>query len=219
MKGGSGLNAGDEKRLVARVKKGDSAAFRAFVELYQGRLYRTVVTMVGNREDARDLTQEVFLKAFDGIDTFRGGSSINTWLYRIAVNLCIDHIRSRKSRPVHAGLDDEFEADDGAFRTASSGEEPHSPLGNALKRERMEVISAALEELSLEHRSIIVLREIDGLSYDEIASVLGVGLGTVMSRLHYARAQLKKRLELLMSESEVPDEENAYFFRVATKEA
>jgi RNA polymerase sigma-70 factor (ECF subfamily) len=198
------------------MKKGDAAAFREFVEVHQARLYRTVATMVGNREDARDLTQEIFLKAFDGIGTFRGGSTLGTWLYRITVNLCIDHQRSLRARPAFAEFD-ETAAAEGTAENASDG--AATPLGNVLRGETAVEVAAALDCLSPEHRAILVLREIDGLSYEELASVLGIGMGTVMSRLHYARAQMKKRLDASAVGREVSNVENVRFLDAVPKEA
>lgn len=211
------MDAGSEKRLVARVKKGESVAFREFVEQYQSRVYRTVISMISNREDAKDITQEVFLKAFDAMESFRGGCSVNTWLYRIAVNLCIDQMRSQGSKPVMSCIDTivekEGEGDDSFMQS------PENPLGNAIWVETIKSVSAALDELTPEHKAIIILREVDGLSYDEIAETLGIGMGTVMSRLHYARSQLRKRLEPLSKEREVPNEKTGNFFKVASRTA
>jgi len=213
------LDAGSEKRLIARVKKGESLAFREFVEQYQSRVYRTVISMISNREDAKDITQEVFLKAFDAMESFRGGCSINTWLYRIAVNLCIDQMRSQGSKPVMSCIDTIIEKETEDSKVDSYMVSPENPLGNAIWVETIKSVSAALEELSPEHKAIIILREVDGLSYDEIAETLEIGMGTVMSRLHYARSQLRKRLEPLSKEREVSNEKTGNFFKVASRTA
>jgi len=208
----------DEQALLGRARRGETAAFREIVEVYQGRIYRTVVGMTGDPEDARDVTQEVFLKAFEAIGAFKGDSSLHTWLYRIAVNLCIDQLRGRRKRvlltDLHAGEDD-----DGPEHEKLPDAGGVDPLEGALRHEKADRIGAALGALSADHRSIIILREVEGLSYDEIAKVLGIGLGTVMSRLHYARARLRGALEAFVKEGEGSHEETVRFFEPAEKKA
>lgn len=188
-----------ELRLIQRLKRGDPAAYREFVERHQARVYRTVASITGNREDARDITQEVFLKAFEAIGQFRGGSTINTWLHRISVNLCIDQIRTRKkwNQGNEYDFGDEFED-----KTASIPDTGEDPLDTALKDETSTKVQGALQALSEDHRTILILREVEGMPYEEIAEVLGVGTGTVMSRLHYARSSLKKKMLSIAREEE-----------------
>ena len=177
--------------LVERVRGGDGTAFRGLVERYQERVYTLVYGMVRNAEDAKDLTQEAFVKAYRKLDSFRLEASFYTWLYRIAMNGAIDHLR-RQSRRKETEYDDarapseqgEFEAD-----------HVKSSPGRDLERKQLyNRIMDAMETLSPEHRQIVLLREIEGLSYKEIADSLGLAEGTVMSRLFYARKKLQQAL-------------------------
>ncbi|MBI5526958.1 MAG: sigma-70 family RNA polymerase sigma factor [Deltaproteobacteria bacterium] len=208
----------DEERLVGRARRGEPAAFREIVESFQGRILRTVAGITGDREEARDLTQEAFLKAFEALDAFKGGSSLHTWLYRIAVNLCIDQLRGRRKRPLLFDLyDPACEESPAHERMPDSGVE--DPLENTLRREKAVAIQGALDQLSPDHRAIIILREVEGLSYEEIASVLGIGLGTVMSRLYYARAHLRDALASYVREGEGSDEETIRVLQPVPKKA
>ena len=201
----------DEKSVLVRARRGEPAAFREIVAEYQARIFRTVVGMTGDPEEARDVTQEVFLKAFEALGAFKGDSSLHTWLYRIAVNLCIDQLRSRRKRvhitDLQGAGEDEAPAHEKLPDTGSE-----DPLAGAIRREKAALLERALQALSPDHRSIILLREVEGLSYEEIASVLGIGLGTVMSRLHYARLKLRAALESFVKEGEGSHEEAVRFF-------
>ena len=178
--------------LVERARRGDREAFRGLVERYQRKVAALALGMLRNREDALDIVQDTFTKAFQSLDKFKGDSSFYTWIYRIGVNLCIDHQR-RESRYVQAAAD----VDD-------VGEEVAPPSDEDLERDepfemaRSTEIGAhhveAINELPPEHRAVILLREVDGLSYEEISQALDCPKGTVMSRLHYARRHLQARL-------------------------
>jgi RNA polymerase sigma-70 factor (ECF subfamily) len=208
----------DEAVLIDRARRGEPAAFRKIVESFQGRIFRTVAGMTGDREEARDLTQEAFLKAFEALDAFKGGSSLHTWLYRIAVNLCIDQLRGRRKRPLLFDPGDTC-AEEGQAHERVPDPGAEDPLENALRREKAAAIQGALERLSPDHRAIIILREVEGLSYEEIAAVLRIGLGTVMSRLHYARAHLKDALASYVREGEGGDEETIRVLQPVPKKA
>ncbi len=178
--------------LLRAVKAGDATAYRGLVEKYQGRLYGMAYGMVRNKEDARDITQDAFVKAYSSLDSFRTESSFYTWLYRIAMNLSIDFLRKRK-RQGTTSFDEGIAAkdDDGNMLAAHHSEDPRK----ALERKRLhKKIMDAVEDLPEDQRQAILLRELEGLSYKEIADIMGIAEGTVMSRLFYARKKLQKVL-------------------------
>ncbi|HJN77006.1 MAG TPA: sigma-70 family RNA polymerase sigma factor [Myxococcota bacterium] len=183
----------EDRALVEAVLAGDSTAYRGLVERYQRRVYALVCGMVRDKEDARDITQEAFVKAYKNLDRFRLESSFYTWLYRIAMNLAIDHLRKFKKRR-HSEFDEGVASYD-AEGDLHSG---HS-LGNASRElERKQLhgrILSALDKLSPDHKQIILLREVEGFSYKEIADALEIAEGTVMSRLFYARRKLQAALK------------------------
>ncbi len=179
---------GDEAELIDRAKKGDTEAFGVLVERYQRRVANVALAVVHNQDDALELAQETFVRAYQNLTKFESRSSFSTWLYRIAANLAIDFWRREGRHVMLRGEDAENElrrlpSDKGdSFKAASRGE--------LSKR-----LSAALEELTPEHRTVILLREVEGLSYDEISETLQCPRGTVMSRLHYARSRLRGLLK------------------------
>jgi len=183
-------------KLVTRARQGDRDAYRVLVERYQRRVYHLVYSLVRNREDAADLSQEAFVKVFLHLDTFKGDSNFATWLFRIANNLAIDLIRRRgSSAPV------EFEEDAAAIVEGSeihaAGIAAHldaNPQRQTLRRELGEKLEEALAQLPEKHRAILLLREVEGLSYEQIAEALEIPPGTVMSRLFHARAKMQKLL-------------------------
>ena len=200
------LLARDDNDLVRMTLKGDKEAYRALVERYQGRLFSTALDIVKTREDAEDVVQETFVKAFLSLAQFKGQSSFYTWLYRICFNMAID-IRRKAGR--RGGTHLEFKEhlgvnrsaiEDGARDGSGAGvghhpqrvEGPHDALA---RKELGRKIQEVLATLSDEHRAVIMLREVDGLDYEEIAKAIGVPKGTVMSRLFYARKALQKALE------------------------
>lgn len=181
-----------DRELVERCQRGDMAAYETLVGRYRNKVYGLAQSMLRNEQDAIDLSQETFVRGWQAIRSFRKNASFYTWIYRITTNLCIDFIRKRDRRPTttfEEGIDPD---------TAASFEEPPStnpsPRKEAIRRELREQIDAALLELSAEHRAVIQLREFDGLEYAEIARVVGCSIGTVMSRLHYARKHLQRLL-------------------------
>jgi RNA polymerase sigma-70 factor (ECF subfamily) len=177
--------------LVERVRSGDGTAFRGLVERYQERVYTLVYGMVRNAEDAKDLTQDAFVKAYRKLDSFRLEASFYTWLYRIAMNGAIDHLRRRARRQESEYDDARAPSEEAEF----SADHIKSNPGRDLERKQLYGrIMDAMETLSPEHRRIVLLREIEGLSYKEIADSLGLAEGTVMSRLFYARKKLQKAL-------------------------
>jgi len=178
----------DETELIQRARNGDSQAFGALVERYQRRVVGVAQAVVHNQDDAIELAQETFIRAYENLAKFESRSSFSTWLYRIAANLAIDFRRREGRHPVLRGEDAEAEI-----------QRLPSPRGDAFRETaRAELsgrINEALKELTPEHRAVILLREVEGLSYDEISEVLQVPRGTVMSRLHYARGRLRAILK------------------------
>jgi len=179
----------DEEALVRRVRRGDLEAYDELVRRYQERIYATVYHMTSNHEDANDLAQESFIKAFQALKTFKGGSSFYTWLYRIAVNKTINFLKQRKNR-IHMSLNDlDFNAEhDPDLVAFVSDKTPRREAGLA---ELQEKLNAAMLKLSEPHRLVVVLHDVQGLSHDEIAKIMDCNIGTVRSRLFYARQQLQ----------------------------
>ena len=182
-----------EWELVQRAKQGDEESFAALVEQNQGRIYNLALRMTGNPDVALELSQEAFLNAWKGLGKFQGDSSFATWLYRLTSNVCFDFPRREKRRSALSmtiSLDDEEEA-----RQAELPDERFSPHVEAERRERQEALRAGLNTLSAEHRRVLILRELEGLSYGEIAQVLGLEEGTVKSRIARARLALRNYLK------------------------
>jgi RNA polymerase sigma-70 factor (ECF subfamily) len=186
---------GDDMELVRQSQQGDRAAFQALVRRYEKKILALVIGMVKIREDALDITQDVFLQAFQNLGRFRGSSTFYTWIYRIAINRAIDfQRRAWKHRPqiVNSDTDSRGMAPE-AYPTA-----PSEPYEEARKTELRAMLSQAISELTPEHRAVLLLREVEGLSYAEISDTLGCSLGTVMSRLFYARKRLRERLRSVL---------------------
>jgi RNA polymerase sigma-70 factor, ECF subfamily len=183
----------DDAELVRRCQAGDSSAFDELVIRYRSKVFTMVYGMIQNEQDAWDLAQEGFLKAWRSIHRFKGQSSFYTWLYRIMTNVTIDSLRRK-------GIHGETEFDDriapanvepGSRTTPSAGPMPHKKLEQIEIRQR---IDEAIRKLSPEHRAVVVMKEIQDLQYNEIAEILNCSLGTVMSRLFYARKKLQTLL-------------------------
>jgi RNA polymerase sigma-70 factor, ECF subfamily len=189
------VEAGDGE-LVSRAQAGDRDAIQQLLQRYERRLLGVLVGMVRNPEDAREILQETFVRAFRSLEGFKGDSSFYTWIYRIAMNLAIDHQRRGNKRPSI-----EFDESIGVSEDAVGDGSAHlglDPFKNVRSRELGKKIFEAIESLTPDHRAVILLREIDGLSYEEISEVLDCSLGTVMSRLHYARKNLQARLQEML---------------------
>jgi RNA polymerase sigma-70 factor, ECF subfamily len=182
--------------LVQRVQAGDRDAFRELVERYQRRIAALALGMLRNREDALDVVQETFTKAYQNLDRFKGDSAFYTWIYRIAHNLCIDHQR-RAGKQAQVPLDSD-EPGHAAAEPIPDGPRPDQPFDRARDSEIARRVQEAIRELTPDHRAVILLRELEGLSYEELSQVLECPKGTVMSRLHYARRQLQARLRGLL---------------------
>jgi len=190
--------APDEDRcLVDRAQAGDVRAFEALVRRHERWVFSVALRMVGDRADAEDVAQEVFLKAYRGLQGFRGGSRFSTWLYAIASHHCLNHLAGRESRARRAArVDTPTEARDENPGSVLDRVADQSPRPDAVleRRDLRRVIQSHLLELTEEHRIVLILRDIQGLSYEEIAASVGIELGTVRSRLHRARMELKVRL-------------------------
>jgi RNA polymerase sigma-70 factor (ECF subfamily) len=182
-----------DSELVRASRRGDREAFRELVERYQRKVVSVALGMVHNRDNALEITQETFVKAFENLGSFKGESSFYTWLYRIVVNRAIDFQRRERRHPTVA-LDDHSpsgEEYEGTLKEERLGD----PYQQAQAREIGDRVTEAINELTPDHKAVILLREVEGLSYDEISRVMQCSKGTVMSRLHYARKKLQKKLK------------------------
>ncbi len=184
------MESWDDARLISESLSGRSAAFGILVRRYQDRLYNTVYRLLGNSEDAQDVVQESFISAYQSLDSFKGDAKFFTWLYRIAMNAAISLKRKKKATV--------------SLETGSKHDLAIDPLdqsldnqpGDAMERQEEEDrLQAALDKLSPEHKSVIVLKDIEDMKYEEIAEVLEVPIGTIRSRLHRARLELRDLLE------------------------
>ena len=188
--------ATDDLTLVKRVRGGDQRAFKLLVERYQRKVYAVALGMLKDKEEAMDVSQEAFVKVYKYLDHFKGDASFYTWLYRITVNICIDIIRKRAGAGGEAVEFDETvpmdvsEANIGALGSRLGT----NPQKSALRRELAEKIQEALATVPEKHRAILLLREVEGMSYEDLSRTLDIPKGTVMSRLFHARAKVQKIL-------------------------
>ena len=179
--------------IVQRVQAGDVAAFDALILKYRERVYAMIYNMTSNREDAADLTQDTFIKAFQSINRFQGQSSFFTWLYRIAVNSSLTHIRKNKLRTFFSF--DKVHEDAGVADVVNRLTDKKDVERDVFVHELQEKLNEAMQKLSISHRTVVTLFEIDGLSHEEIAEVMSCSVGTVRSRLHYAKQLLQAELQ------------------------
>ena len=191
-----------DEQLVIRVQNGERAAFDQLYWRYKDRIIGVVYGVVHNRQDALEISQEVFLRIYKNIEKFQPNTRFFTWAYRIAYNLAVDKYR-RKKTAKEVEFDNDYQKN---FASAEAEIQPRLDINPEHACERTELreqLKSALDALSEKQRTIITLREIDGLSYEEIASVLDIQLGTVMSRLHYARLNLQSALKKYLDCSDV----------------
>ncbi|MDP8215362.1 MAG: sigma-70 family RNA polymerase sigma factor [Candidatus Euphemobacter frigidus] len=189
------MTAADEDyELVRRCLQGEIDEFRELVEKYQHRLYLLIYGIILDREQARDLTQEVFLKAYRSLNKFKGRSRFYTWLYRIAFNLALDEKRKMTGRP-QVEYDDAREINPAGSRSRRS----LRPDREVMREELYKMILGGLETLTIPQRTAVILREWEGYSYAEISKIMKCSRGTVMSRLHYAREKLREHLKPYLS--------------------
>jgi len=187
-----------EEQFLERLRAGDAPAFNRLVEERHGDIYALLYRLTEDPEEARDLTQETFLQAFRHLASFRGDADLRTWLYRIAVNQARNRWRwwKRRRRDRTVSLDAPVSEEiDSPLSAGLAGDEGLDPERRALAREREQALHAALKSLSRPYREVIVLRDIEGLSYEEVATALDLNVGTVKSRLNRGRTELRRRLE------------------------
>lgn len=193
-----------DENLVKLARNGDDAAFRELVTRYQRRVFHCCFGLVRNRDDAEDLVQETFVRVYRNLDRFEGSSSFYTWTYRIARNVSIDHLR-RQQRNRTVDYDDTLAnpepADDNGLLSRPLNINPAAVAG---RRELLDKINEAARSLSDLHREVLTLREVEGLSYQEIADALEISIGTVMSRLHHARKNMQRALADYLEGKEPP---------------
>ncbi|MBE7037161.1 MAG: sigma-70 family RNA polymerase sigma factor [Ruminococcaceae bacterium] len=183
-----------EQDLIKKAQEGDVEAFEQLIRDYEKRILNYCFRMMGNLSDAEDAAQEVFVKIFRFIDSFNGQSSFSTWLYRIASNVCLDLLRKAKRQPKDT-VSIYQENDEGEEYSIAIEDTEPDPYERAQLSEAQKVLKEALNQLSDEHKQVIILRDIEGLSYEEIAEAMGTAPGTVKSRINRARQMLKKLLE------------------------
>lgn len=183
----------DVDDLVRRARQGDEAAFGEIVMMYQQRVYSVAYRFVQNADEAQDLSQQAWIKAWTRLASFKGQSAFFTWMYRVVSSVCLDHLRKKKRRAERELLDGiEPNREAGAELAASATSRPDRELE---RREIREQFAEALKILSPEHRMALIMREVDGCSYDEIARAMKCRKGTVMSRIFYARKNLRAKMK------------------------
>ena len=185
--------------IVRKVLQGDVNAFEKLVTEYEKAVYAIAQRMTGNPEDAADMTQETFIKAYNSLGSFRGDSKFSVWLYRIANNVCLDFLRSRSRKPTVSLSVEDDEGEETQLDVADESQSPELLLERGLTRD---AVRRGLDTLPPDYKQILLLREIQGLSYEEIASALGIDLGTVKSRIFRAR---KKLCAFLIEDGNIPD--------------
>lgn len=187
-----------EATIIKQVLEGDVNAFEGLVKEYEKNVYNLALRMTGDPEDAADMAQDAFIKAYSSLSSFRGDSKFSVWLFRIVSNLCLDFLRSRKRRPTVSLSVENDEGEDMEFEIADESQSPETLLEQKLTRE---AVRRGLDSLPPEQRQILLLREIQGLSYEEIAQVLELESGTVKSRIFRARKRLSA---FLLQDGNIP---------------
>lgn len=184
-------------RFIERLKRRDEHAFNELVLTYEAQVYRLVWRMLGSREEAEDMTQEVFVQVFRSIDTFRGDSKISTWIYRIAMNLTRNRTKylARRHQKNHSELDEQEPREAHNQAQGRTTGETRRPDWDAMGNEAERIVLECLSEMEAEFREILILRDVESLSYEEVGSITGLAPGTVKSRLHRARALLKSHVQ------------------------
>lgn len=185
----------EDFRLVALAQQGDMTAYDALVTRHRGRIYAMIRNMIHQEADAWDICQDVFIKAWKALPKFEAKARFSTWIYRIAHNAVYDWVRKRKIQSAGELNDEIFtreKIDSGSFTTPAGGESPDDTMAKGELRLKIE---AALAKLSSDHREVVILKDVQGLSYKEIADAMSCSLGTVMSRLYYARQKLQTMLK------------------------
>lgn len=182
-----------EKELLRRSKEGHVSSFEELISVHQQKVYNIALRMLANEQDAFDASQEVFIKVYKNLDKFQENSSFSTWLYRITTNTCLDMIRKNKDKKNDISIDSQVEFEDGeaSFQLEDKNADVEEEI---LKKERRQALYEAIQQLNDEHKKMIVLRELQGMSYQEIAEITGANIGTVKSKINRARISLKNSL-------------------------
>ena len=188
-----------EAAVINAVLDGDVNAYEYLVKAYEKNVYNLALRMVGNSEDAYDMSQEAFIKAYNSLHSFRGDSKFSVWLYRIVSNVCLDYLRARNRKATVSLSVENDDGEDVELDIADEGSSPQALLDRSLTRD---AVRRGLQSLPPDHREILLLREIQGLSYDEIAETLDLEVGTVKSRIFRAR---KKLCAFLIKDGNIPD--------------
>ena len=188
-----------EAMIVRKVLQGDVNAFEKLVTEYEKAVYAIAQRMTGNAEDAADMTQETFIKAYNSLSSFRGDSKFSVWLYRIANNVCLDFLRSKSRRPTVSLSTEDDDGEETQLDIADESQSPELLLESSLTRD---AVRRGLDALPPDYKQILLLREIQGLSYEEIAAALGIESGTVKSRIFRAR---KRLCTFLIEDGNIPD--------------
>ena len=189
----------EELAVIRRVQSGDVNAYEALVAAYEKNVYNLALRMTGNATDAEDMSQEAFLKAYRSLSEFRGDSKFSVWLYRIVSNVCLDFLRKQKRRQAYSLSVEDDEGEEAQLDIPDIEQSPQELLERKLTRE---AVHQGLAQLPPDHRQILLLREIQGLSYEEISEALGLEVGTVKSRIFRAR---KKLCSFLLEDGNIPD--------------
>ena len=184
----------DEKLLIEKSIQGDSESFEKLILSCEKKVYNIALKILGNEADAYDAAQDTFIKVYKNLEKFKGNSSFSTWVYRITSNVCLDIIRKNKNKKNTVSIDKEIEFDDSdaTFEIEDRNADTEEKI---LEKERSEALHKALSRLNPEQREILVLREFQNLSYDEIAKVLDLNVGTVKSRISRGRERLREKLK------------------------
>ena len=189
------LSAHDDGELISKCKRGDADAFGQLVDRYQQKVYNIAFRMTSNHEDALDLAQESFLRVYRALASYKGESAFSTWVFRIASNVCLDEMRKKKRQPrIALSTDSLMAGEEGDYPIEIAASEGGNPEQQLLQGEMRREIIQALNRVSDEHRLVLVLRDIEGYSYEEIADIVGVNVGTIKSRLNRARLALREVL-------------------------
>ena len=178
-----------DKRLIVKSQNGDITAFEKLIESYQKKVFNIALGIIGNYDDASELAQEVFIKIYKSINSFKGDSSFSTWIYRITTNVCLDEIRKRK-KAYTVSLDEDIELKEGNVNRQIA-DERYTPHENFERKEINKVLRDSIAKLPEDQKIAVVLRDIQGFSYDEIAKYTNCSLGTVKSRINRARQNLR----------------------------
>ncbi|OPX94535.1 MAG: ECF RNA polymerase sigma factor SigE [Pelotomaculum sp. PtaB.Bin104] len=191
---------GETSLLVKRAKEKDLSAFEELVRIHQNKVYALSLQLSGNRDDAQDLAQEAFIRAFKALGSFRNEADFSTWLHRITVNVWLNSRRKNGGKQL-VSLDEPYRGEDGSEVRYEVASNDGDPLQALEEKDLRGLVRTALDGLSEEHRTVLVLREIEGYSYEEISRMLGCSLGTVKSRISRAREVMRRRMTELAREA------------------